>query len=577
MTAVVAFVHLPGRAFVRHVYNRGLQSPRRAVEIAAPDYKHKRWALEVQLWKRVGLQCVRMHTTVASETNESLKTTSNMFAQGVGFTNLGVSELTSSRLSQAGIHTPTNAQASLVPVLLHGLSLQTQYAAAIREYARSDATQQISGDDELADMSVLEPPTRPEEDVDDVLMFGAETGCGKTLAYLMPYIEASRNSPIPLKAIILVPSRELCNQTAGFLKHYFEDVPRHIVLAGGNSPDVADMKGVQMIIATPGALLNHLRFNRKADNSDKLIVIDEADMLLTGSFLKDIERILDQPGMKPFATRRNASLRAANANRLLFVGATFPHWTGDKVKSIVTWMKRRYPSIRTVQTNQIHRRNSQLQSRWFHLPSELGRIKKLADILRHDVDEKEKVMVFCETAEIAQRIFTNVLDELGPDLLAEKFGGAVELHKLIRSSNRVETLHSFRSGEKRLMVCTDLASRGLDLGNVTRVVEFDFSTNVVGYLHRIGRTARAGADGMTDHFYDDVSRPLAEAVREKAETEDAVVASIFSRNRSFRKKLKKKSMDDQDNEVGGNTNGPRSMDDVEIDEIDDEERERWNK
>lgn len=518
-----------------------------------------------------------MHSTVTSERNGDLKTSTNMFAQGLNFASLGISESTSSRLSQIGIQTPTNAQASLVPVLLHGLSLQTEYAAAIREYTRLEDAKDPTNGNELSDeREPSGPPKRPIEDTDDVLMFGAETGCGKTLAYLLPYIEASRNAPIPLKAIVLVPSRELCNQTAMFLKQYFEDVPRHIVLAGGNPPDVADMKGVQMIIATPGALLNHLRFSRKADNSDKLIIVDEADMLLTGNFLKDIERILDQPGMKPFATRRNEPVRAANANRLLFVGATFPHWTGDKVKSIVTWMKRRYPLIRTVQTAQIHRRNSQLQSRWFYLPSELGRIKKLADILRYDTNEEEKVMVFCETAEVAQRVFTQVSDELGIGELTQKFGGGVELHKLIRSSSRVETLNSFRSGEKRLMVCTDLASRGLDLGNVTRVIEFDFSTNVVGYLHRIGRTARAGAHGMTDHFYDDVSRPLAEAVRTKAEKEDAVVASVFSRNRSFRRKVKKK-MSERSNETHVNEVGAQSMEGVEIDDMDDEERFRWNK
>lgn len=565
MTNSVTFVSVAGRAFIRHVSIRGFRCPK--------------WrASPLHTRSRVTSQGARLHMTVASERNENLKTASNMFAQGLKFTSLGVSESTSARLSQVGIHVPTNAQASLVPVLLHGLSLQTQYAAAVREHVQLDHAQDTSGENGASDDPGLnQPPTRPAEDTDDVLMFGAETGCGKTLAYLLPYIEASRNASVPLKAIILVPSRELCKQTAMFLKQYFDDAPRHIVLAGGSPPDVADMKGVQMIIATPGALLNHLRFSRKADNSDKLIIVDEADMLLTGNFLKDIERILDQPGMKPFATRRNAPLRAANANRLLFVGATFPHWTGDKVKSIVTWMKRRYPCIRTVQTEQIHRRNSQLQSRWFYLPSELDRIKKLADILRHDVTNEEKIMVFCETAEVAQRVLGQISDELGIDALTDKFGGCVELHKLVRSSSRLETLNSFRSGEKRLMVCTDLASRGLDLGNVTRVIEFDFSTNVVGYLHRIGRTARAGADGMTDHFYADVSRPLAEAVRTKAETEETVVASVFSRNRSFRRKVKKKSAGEKNDEEHEQTAGPRGIEDVDIDDMDDEERERWNR
>lgn len=567
MQFVVAFVVAPGR--VGRVIRSQLFCPRLPPQ---PLYKSlpKRWS-------PYQIQHARMQTALASN-NGTAGSTSNMFAEGLNFTSIGISESTAARLSQAGIQTPTNAQASLVPVLLHGISLQANYAAAVREFLESSKTENLD-DEQNSKHSAVEHPTRPPEDVNDVLMFGAETGCGKTLAYLLPFIEASRDSPVPLKAIILVPSRELCNQTATFLQQYFEDAPRHIVLAGGNPPDVSDMKGVRLIIATPGALLNHLKMNRRADNSDKVIIIDEADMLLTGAFLKDIERILDQPGMKPFATRRNAAIREANANRLVFVGATFPHWTGDRVRSIVTWTKRRYPTVRSVQTTQLHKRNARLQSRWFYIPSELDRIKKLVDILRHDVKHGDKVMVFCAKAETAQRILTHISDEVGPEELFEKFGGVVELHKLLRGSERVDSLDSYRNGEKRLMVCTDLGSRGLDLGQVTRVIEFDFSTNVVGYLHRIGRTARAGADGMTDHFYDDVSRPLAETVREKAETEGTVVESVFSRNRSFRRKLKKKSLR---NEEGGDNEGnevplPQSMEDVEIDEMDEEERERWNK
>lgn len=526
---------------------------------------------------------------IGKEPAEKVPSTSKsaMFAPNMSFKDLGVSAPIAERLSKAGIETPTNAQASVMPLLLEGISMQLDYATKVREFhvaefeavGREDMNATEDNERNPDAVNSDEPPRRLKEDVNDVLMFGAETGCGKTLAYLLPYIQAvsDQSLTVKLKAIILVPSRELCNQIVNFLHLYFDHPPPHIVLAGGNPPDVSDTKDMRVVIATPAALLNHLRFSQKADVSDKVIVIDEADMLLSGSFLRDVEVVLDQPGMKPFATRRNDAVRAANANRLVFVGATYPHWTGEKVRSIITWMRRRYPDMRSVQTGDIHKRNSALQSRWFHLPTELERVKELARILREDVGEREKVMVFCNKAETAPRVRGDIESELGEVGIGEKFGGSIELHKHVKAAERAECLRMFRAGTARLLFCTDLASRGLDLGDVTRVIEFDFATNVVAYLHRIGRTARAGAMGVTDHFYDDVSMPLADAIRKKAETEDTVVESIFSRRRGFRRKLKKRAAEEAAVLDGADNIGSpsKSMDDVEIDEMTDEERKRW--
>lgn len=502
-----------------------------------------------------------------------------MFAKDMTFGSLGVTPVIADRLGKAGLNTPTNAQVAIIPLLLDGLSMQMEYASKVREFDSATAQLEEVDPETVSEEASPERPSRSPEDVNDVLMFGAETGCGKTLAYLLPYIQAVRDSPINMKAIILVPSRELCIQIGRFLQIYFDDPPSHIVLAGGNPLDVSDAKSVHVVIATPAALLNHLRFSQKADVSDKMIIIDEADMLLTGSYLRDIEEILDQPGMKPFARRRNGEVRKANGNRLVFVGATYPHWTGEKVRSIITWMKQRYPTVRSVQTGDIHRRNTGLQSRWYHISTELERVQRLAEIMREDVAPGEKVMVFCSKADTVKRVHRDLITELSLEKLSELFGSSVELHKMVQVSDRADCLKQFRDGNARLLFCTDLASRGLDLGDVTRVIEFDFATNVVAYLHRIGRTARAGAKGCTDHFYDDVSKPLADAVRAKAETESTVVESIFSRRRGFRRKLKKAAAlatasAEASAEPGAGSS--KSMDNVEIDEMTEEEKERWN-
>lgn len=522
----------------------------------------------------------RCHLTTTANTADASPSKqqedgSDMFATGISLKSLGVSPDYAQSLAAKGIVTPTKAQAAIIPIMLHGLSLQVEYAAQVLE---TDAAQeaQISTQDQLdedegmmgQEKTVLERPQPPEEDVDDVLMFGAETGSGKTLAYLLPYVETVRKTEVDLKAVILVPSRELCWQVAGFLSSYFPDAPMHVVLAGGRPPDVSDVENVRVIIATPGALLNYFRFSQKADASDKMIVVDEADMLLTGSFLRDVERILDQPGMKPFATRRNGSLRRVNRNRLLFVGATYPHWTGEKVRSIVTWMKRRYPHMKAVQTENIHKRSRQLRSRWHFMKSEVEKLNGLIQILEQ-ASETDKMMVFSSKAETCRRVYEAVLGRLGHSTIVDKFGAALELHKHVHSVEREENLKLFRSGEGRLMFCTDLGSRGLDLGNVSWVVEYDFATNVVAYLHRIGRTARVGASGRTDHFYDEVSQPLADAIRERSETEGTVVEGVFSRNRSFRKRWKKRV---GDSEMGFGM--AQSMTDVEIDGVDEEEEER---
>eukprot|EP00178_Gracilaria_changii_P019238 TRINITY_DN55902_c0_g1_i1.p1 TRINITY_DN55902_c0_g1~~TRINITY_DN55902_c0_g1_i1.p1 ORF type:complete len:644 (-),score=85.04 TRINITY_DN55902_c0_g1_i1:659-2590(-) len=504
----------------------------------------------------------------------------SMFCADMSFAQLGVSESAVQSLQRCGIEKPTRVQAALIPLLLQGLSLQGRYASEVKK-AYQLAELQQSADcygDTVNDLQLRPEPAH--DDINDVLMVGAETGSGKTLAYLLPYVEALRTSPIDLKAIVLVPSRELCWQTSNFIESYFEDmhIPRYIVLAGGKPPDVSDIKGVKMIIATPTALLKYFRFSQKADVSDKMIIVDEADMLLSGGFLADVESVLNQPGMKPFATRKNKHVRDMNRNRLVFVGATYPHWTGERVRSIITWMKRRYPDMKVVQTQNIHKHSNKLSSRWVFEPNEERRLELLLDVLRNDATSADKIMVFASSADTVQRVARLAEDQYGEEELNAKFGCALQLHKHVRLADRAESLTKFRSGEGRLLFCTDLGSRGLDLGNVTRIVEFEFASNVVAYLHRIGRTARAGASGYTDHYYDEVSKPLAEAIKGRAEMDTTVVDGVFSRNRSFRRKLKKQQRNQSattQQDVFDNM-AAESMEAVEIDDPDEEEERRYN-
>lgn len=489
-----------------------------------------------------------------------------MFEKGQSFLSLGISESSVAHLQAKGLSIPTKAQAAAIPVLLRGLRAQLEHdstgdrqvaphiAERDRELQESPSIK-TGVTEENADGRVHATPSRnstasenryrgPRSRVnpelverEDVIMFGAETGSGKTFAYLAPFVETIRSNPdSEMKAIIMVPSRELCSQVARFIEEYFPNPPCYLLLSGGRAPDVDDIKAVRIVISTPSTLLTYFRFSQKVDCSDKYIVIDEADMLLSGSFLKEVESVLNQPGMKPFASRRNVFERSSNCNRLVFVGATYPHWTGDKVKSIITWMRSKYPEVRSIQTSDVHKRSSKITEKWMYLPSESDRLLALRNLLNEDCSETDKVMVFRETSEKAAELSERIAAD---ECVQQKFGGISQLHKKMPTVVRNNSLESFRAGQCRLLVCTDLASRGLDLGDVTKIVEFDFSTNVVAYLHRIGRTARAGASGSCYHFYDDVTKSLAEAIQTRSKSDTPVVEGVFSRNRSFRRKLRK--------------------------------------
>ncbi len=452
-----------------------------------------------------------------------------MFHGEATFSSLGMSPEICKKLEAVGITQPTHVQAAVVPRLLAGLERQHEYAREMREareeYAKHNVVE--AGLPSLLDEE-FEPPT-PSDDPDDVLVVGAETGSGKTLAYLLPFIEALKRDPeCTTKAVVLLPTRELCAQTAKFLQTHIPDTPRTLVLSGGRPPDVSDMEGVKIFVATPTSLCTYMQFSEDGLRNDKYIVVDEADMLLTGSFLDDVAHALNQPSMKPFAVRRNGRQRRHNRNRLVFVGATYPHWVGERVKSVVTWIRARYPTVSEVTTQDIHRRSTRLQSSWTFVEDDDERRRVLEALLAEA--EGEKVMVFASSALRVENLF---------ETTNAKFGAAAQLHKKMLPRDRAESLRQFATDETRILFCTDVASRGLDLGRVTRVIEYDFASNVVAHLHRIGRTARAGAYGRTDSIFDEVSKPLADAIRARDEADENVVDGVFSRNRSFRRKLKK--------------------------------------
>lgn len=495
---------------------------------------------------------------------EETATVDDFFDLNTSFSELGLSVDLCARLKSVGIERPTHVQVATIPRLLAGLERQMDFAQMLRE---------AEGDEDL--------PLLPPLDVDDVMVVGAETGCGKTLTYLLPFVEAMRRRPdATLTAVVLQPTRELCAQTVRLLMKYAPDDPitsTALVLAGGGLPDVRALRDARIIVATPAALCQHVRFSEVAERNDKYIVVDEADLLLSGSFLTNTARALSAPSMKPFSTRRMPYSQSRNRNRLVFVGATYPHWVGERVKSVINWISKRYPSVQHVTTEGIHRRSERLASTWTQVEGDVARAEALANVFRDAETNSGRVMVFCGTAARVDAL----ADAIGaprhmlpfalkPDVAAAaaeaasfaaaphaaaraglRDGGmsVVRLHKKMPAAARREALERFASDDADVLICTDVAARGLDMGRVTHVVEYDFADNVVGHLHRIGRTARAGANGRTHHFYSEVSEPLVHAIRSRDARDENVVEGVFSRNRSFRRKYKKRLREEAESQA----------------------------
>ncbi|GAB0497722.1 hypothetical protein MMPV_009059 [Pyropia vietnamensis] len=419
---------------------------------------------------------------------------------------------------------------------------------------------------------------------------------------LPPSPPASSPSPlVGMRGVVLVPSRELAAQTLAFLAAYFPapHTPSAAVLASTLSP--AALAAADILIATPGSLRNAAwALNRDASwaASVKYVVVDEADMLMAGGFAADVEALLDgtggMNGWKPRRMRRNADAVATNASVVVFAGATYPQWEGERVKSVVNTIHKRYPEAVTLATPGLHRRSGALSETWVPVGGEgltepatldaLGRVLAEAAAAADGgatgahAAVGAKTLVFANTAAAAAAAARYLVAAPG---VAAAYGGVGEVHGNVPAADRAAALAAFVAGEQRLLVATDLAARGLDLGRVCHVVQAEFAANVVGYVHRVGRAARAsglaavgdrGGDGGGDdgggggrgrgglrggdvgndaagagavpvgrvtHFYDDAAAPLAEAIRDRIAAGLPVVEGVFSHKRSFRRKWKK--------------------------------------
>ena len=323
-----------------------------------------------------------------------------------------------------------------------------------------------------------EEPTPIQREAIPVLLDGqdvlgmAGTGTGKTAAFALPMIELlARKGPKSLapRGLVLVPTRELAMQVAEALHKYARGTTLAVApLYGGAPMDVqirALRRGVSIVVATPGRALDHLRRNTLDLRALRIVVLDEADEMIDMGFAEDIEAILANAPEE----RQTALFAATMAPRLESIAST--HLT-EPVRVNIAKEKRapgKLPRIRQVA----------------YLVPRMQKTAALGRIL--DVETPTSAIVFCRTR--------TEVDELTDTLAAHGYG-AKALHGGMEQKARDRVMQMFRSGQADVLVATDVAARGLDIEQVSHVVNYDLPMSPEVYVHRIGRTGRAGREGM---------------------------------------------------------------------------------
>jgi len=310
------------------------------------------------------------------------------------------------------------------------------------------------------------------------VMGAAQTGTGKTAAFSLPLLqrmlqhENPSTSPArhPVRALVLLPTRELADQVADQIKQYAKHTElRSAVVFGGMDmkPQTLELKkGVEVLVATPGRLLDHIEAKNCVLNQVEYVVLDEADRMLDIGFLPDLQRIL--------------SYLPKTRTTLLF-SATF----SPEIKRLAS------SYLQDPVTIEVARSNATASTVEQHF-------------YRVDDDDKRQTLKQIVKERGVTQAFVFVNSKLGCARLArslEREGlKTTALHGDKSQDERLKALDAFKKGEVDLLVCTDVAARGLDIKDVPAVFNFDIPFNAEDYVHRIGRTGRAGASGLAVSF-----------------------------------------------------------------------------
>jgi superfamily II DNA/RNA helicase len=398
----------------------------------------------------------------------------------------------------------------------------------------------------LADQGYVHPTPIQAQAIPIVLqgrdvMGAAQTGTGKTAGFSLPIIQSllphanASASPArhPVRALILTPTRELADQVADNVKAYSRHTPlRSTVVFGGvdMAPQTAALRaGVEIVIATPGRLLDHVQQKTLNLSQTQILVLDEADRMLDMGFLPDLQRIVN--------------LLPKQRQSLMF-SATF----SPEIKKLANTFLKDPVTIEVARSNATADTVTQV----LYKVEEEAKRDAVAHIIR--TRNLKQVIVFSNTKIGASRLARHL----------EKEGvKASAIHGDKTQTERMAALDAFKQGTIEVLVATDVAARGLDIAELPCVINFDLPYNAEDYVHRIGRTGRAGATGDAISLYTDKDvRSLADIEKLIKRKINRLELSDFTPGRSGERRSRYDERDEgrsssRGTQYGRGSHGPR--------------------
>ena len=337
------------------------------------------------------------------------------------FKDLGLSNATLSQLEQLGFTDPTQIQQDAIPALLAGKDIVGQ----------------------------------------------SQTGTGKTAAFSLPALEIVDSKDKAVQVLILTPTRELAQQVGQAMGDFTSREKRiySLTVYGGQSIErqISRLRrGVQIVVGTPGRVIDLLERRELVLDQLKLAILDEADEMLSMGFIDDIKKIL----------RRTPENRQTAC-----LSATMPREIKELIKNFLN-----EPIYITVKQKEAA--PLRIEQRVYLVPRGWQKIKALQPIL--EIEEPDSAIIFVRTKRTASEL-TSKLQEAGHSV--------DEYHGNLSQMQRERLVKRFRDGKVKMVVATDIAARGLDVQDLTHVINYDLPDNTETYIHRIGRTGRAGKTG----------------------------------------------------------------------------------
>jgi ATP-dependent RNA helicase DeaD len=292
----------------------------------------------------------------------------------------------------------------------------------------------------------------------------AATGSGKTLAFATGIIQKSEKGKGEVQALVLTPTRELTQQVTAALRGFSKYKPLRIVAVFGGvsiDPQIEHLRTADVVIGTPGRILDHIRRRTLELSTVSTLVLDEADRMLDMGFIDDVKKIIREC--------------PRNRQTLLF-SATIPRE--------IAHIARKYMKEPLKVSAEAYVDPKKLTQFYYDVRTDKLKFSLLVHLLMHE--KAGLVMVFCNTRKNTDFIANN-LKAAGIDALA--------IHGGLTQDKRDRVMRQFHSKNVQVLVCTDVAARGLDIPGVSHIYNYDIPQYSKDYIHRIGRTARAGKEG----------------------------------------------------------------------------------